>query len=79
MEKTKQPSIKQLEATNKAYKLRNLASNDNELANTLGLSKVTLYTRFRRSNWKNAEILFLELYSNDEFKKFVMSLQILDV
>jgi len=71
-----QPSIKQLEATNKAYKLRQ-SMNDNELAAKLKLSKVTLYTRLQKSNWTQQEILFIEYCSNTEFKKIVESLNII--
>lgn len=53
------PSNQQLEATNKAYELRQEAQNDNELAETLGLSKVTLYTRLQKSNWKKTELALI--------------------
>ena len=72
-----QPSVKQLDATNKAYLLRR-DMNDNDLSALLNMSKVTLYTRLRRNNWTNPEILFLEYRSNKEFKKTVDSLNILN-
>lgn len=75
---TFQPSIKQLEATNKAYQLRR-TMNDNDLSSLLNISKVTLYTRLKKSNWTNQEILFIEYHSNKDFKKTVDSLNILDV
>lgn len=53
----KQPTLEQLETTDKVYKLRSEEGrNDNDLAEMLGISKVTLYTRLRLSNWKKAEI-----------------------
>jgi len=55
-----QPTIKQLEATNKAYQLRQEAQNDNDLAEMLGLSKVTLYTRLKRNNWKKPELALID-------------------
>jgi hypothetical protein len=74
---SQQPTIKQLETTNKVYKLRQ-ESNDNDLASKLKLSKVTLYTRLSISNWTPQETLFVEYVSNPEFKKTVDSLKILD-
>lgn len=71
-----QTTLEQLEATNKAYGLRQ-DMNDNELSALLKISKVTLYTRFKRNNWTNQEILFIEYHSNPEFKKTVDSLKIL--
>ena len=62
----KQASIEQLEATNKAYDLRQKAQNDNELAELLGMSKVTLYTRLRVSNWKKPEIALINHLSASE-------------
>jgi len=79
MKNKKNPSVKQLEATNKAYKLRQQSQNDNELAEKLNLSKVTTYTRLKQSNWTNPEILFIEYLSNPELKKKVDSLNILEV
>ncbi len=72
-----QPSIKQLEATNKAYKLRQ-KMNDNELSSLLNIAKVTLYTRLKKNNWTNQEILFIEYHSNLEFKIIVDNLEILN-
>lgn len=71
------PSVKQLDATNKTYLLRR-EMNDNELSSLLNISKVTLYTRLKRSNWTNPEILFIEYRSNLSFKKTVDSLNIID-
>ena len=51
----KQATNEQLKATDEVYKLRE-DRNDNELAELLGISKVTLYTRLKRSNWKKAEL-----------------------
>ena len=74
--KQSQASLQQLEATNKTYKLRQ-KMNDNELSEILSISKVTLYTRLKRSNWKNTEILIIEYNTSPAFKKFVDSLKIL--
>lgn len=62
----KQPTIEQLEATNKAYTLRQQAKNDNELAEQLGMSKVTLYTRLERSNWKKPELALIKALSSSD-------------
>ena len=62
----KQPTIEQLEATNKAYSLRNKAKNDNDLAEQLGMSKVTLYTRLKKSNWKKPELALIENLSSSD-------------
>lgn len=60
-----QPTNEQLETTNKAYNLRKKAQNDNVLAEQLGMSKVTLYTRLEKSNWKKADIALINsLYLN---------------
>ncbi len=72
-----QPSVKQLDATNKAYLLRR-EMNDNDLSALLNMSKVTLYTRLKKSNWTNPEILFLEYHSNEDFEEMVDSLNILN-
>ena len=61
----KQATIEQLKATNKAYTLRQNAKNDNKLAEELGLSKVTLYTRLKKSNWKKPELALIEKLSSD--------------
>lgn len=60
MAKNKQPTEKQIKATEKAYKLRQLSANDDVLSKRLNLSKVTFYTRLTSSNWKDTEILFIE-------------------
>jgi transcriptional regulator of acetoin/glycerol metabolism len=53
----KQATIEQLETTDKVYQLRqDETRNDNDLSELLGISKVTLYTRLKKSNWKKAEI-----------------------
>lgn len=57
---SKQATIEQLEATNKVYALRQAADNDNVLAEQLGMSKVTLYTRLKQSNWKKPELALIE-------------------
>jgi len=61
--KKTEPTVEQLEATNKVYSLRESAKNDNELAESLGISKVTLYTRLERSNWKKSELSLIESLS----------------
>lgn len=61
--KIKEATIEQLEATNKAYILRQNAQNDNELAEQLGMSKVTLYTRLKVSNWKKPELALIQSLS----------------
>lgn len=53
-----QATNEQLKATDEVYKLRE-NRNDNELAELLGISKVTLYTRLRRSNWKKSELALI--------------------
>lgn len=56
----KQASIEQLEATDKVYKLReDETKNDNDLAEDLGISKVTLYTRLKQNNWKKSELALI--------------------
>jgi predicted DNA binding protein len=53
----KPATIEQLETTDKVYQLRqDETRNDNDLSELLGISKVTLYTRLKKSNWKKAEI-----------------------
>lgn len=56
MKHKKQPTIQQLEATNEVCKLRTAAKNDDVLAEELGMSKATMYTRLKVSNWKKPEI-----------------------
>lgn len=63
---SKEPTIQQFEATNKAYELRSKSNNDNELAELLGMSKVTLYTRLSKSNWKKPEIALINNLSNSD-------------
>lgn len=65
MSKSEQATIEQLEATNKAYKLRHESQNDNVLAEQLGISKVTLYTRLKRSNWKKPELALIESLASE--------------
>ena len=79
MSKNKQPSVQQLEATNKVYKLRQdpATGNDNKLSELLNISKVTMYTRLKRNNWTNPEILFIEYLSNPKLKALVAPLKIL--
>ena len=76
MRNIKQATNKQLEATNKAYRLRQ-TMNDNDLSKLLNISKVTLYTRLKKSNWTNPEILFIEYNANPKLKAFVSTLKIL--
>ena len=58
---SKPATIEQLETTDKVYKLREDPSkNDNVLAEDLGISKVTLYTRLKTSNWKKSEIALVK-------------------
>ena len=59
----KQPSNIQLKATDAVYKLREEAQNDNDLAESLGISKVTLYTRLKKSNWKKPELALIKTLS----------------
>lgn len=61
----KEATIEQLEATNKAYILRQKAQNDNKLAEQFGMSKVTLYTRLKLSNWKKSELALIKILSSD--------------
>lgn len=57
---TKQATTIQLKATDAVYKLReDKTRNDNELAEMLGISKVTLYTRLKVSNWKKSELALI--------------------
>lgn len=44
-----------IEATTKAQRLR-LSYKDDELANKIGISKPTLYTRLAKHNWKKSEL-----------------------
>ena len=76
--KDSQATIQQIEATNKVYTLRANVPNDNELAKQLNLSKVTLYTRLKRNNWTNTEIVFIEYLSNKTVKGLIDSLNILN-
>lgn len=76
MGNTMQPTVKQIKATNKVYKLRE-TMNDDLLSKLLKLSKVTLYTRLKKHNWTDAEILFVEYKSNTEFSNTIDSLGIL--
>lgn len=62
----KQSTVEQLDATNKVYKLRQKAANDNELAKLLGISKVTLYTRLKSNNWKKPELALIESLSSKD-------------
>ena len=48
-----------LEATLKARTLL-LTRTIDEFASELGISKVTLYSRFAKNNWKRSEIFMLE-------------------
>lgn len=54
--KTKEPTIEQLKATDNFYKLRQVAKNDSVLAEWIGRSKVTMYTRMRTQLWDKPEI-----------------------
>lgn len=54
----KQASIQQLKATEKVYILRDNGTDD-DLAKLLGISKVTLYTRLKVSNWKVSELALI--------------------
>lgn len=65
MAKKATPSNEQLETTNKVITLRQNAANDVDLAASLGMSKVTLYTRLKKDNWKITEIVLINLlYEN---------------
>ena len=65
MKNKKQPTIEQLETTNRTYDLRKISGNDDELSELIGTSKVTLYTRLRLNNWKKPEMFYIEhLHSN---------------
>lgn len=56
----KQATLEQLKSTDKVYKLReDPKTNDNDLSELLGISKVTLYTRLKISNWKKSEIALI--------------------
>jgi hypothetical protein len=57
----KQATLEQLKSTDKVYKLReDPKTNDNDLSELLGISKVTLYTRLKVSNWKKSEIALIK-------------------
>ncbi len=60
-----QASTKQLKATNKVYALRQQPGNDNDLAEKLGISKVTLYTRLKFNNWKKSELALINNLSDE--------------
>ena len=70
-----QPTIKQLQATDKVYLLRSQMNDDN-LSELLQIAKGTLYTRLRKSNWSNREILFIEYQTNNSFRMIVDKLKI---
>lgn len=55
----KQATIQQLKATEKVYILRDNGTDD-DLAKLLGISKVTLYTRLKVSNWKVSELALID-------------------
>jgi len=61
----KEITKEQIDATKQANELRKLAKNDNILAEDLGLSKVTLYTRLKNSNWKKSEIALIEILTKN--------------
>ena len=46
-------------ATAKVHQLRRLAQNDFELAELIGMSKVTMYTRLKIENWKITEMALI--------------------
>lgn len=56
----KQPTIEQLETTNRAYDLRKVIDTDEDLAELFGISKMTMYSRFRQSNWLKQEMYFID-------------------
>lgn len=44
------------EYVNKSFRIKNNEElNDNELAERIGISKVTMYTRFKTGEWKETE------------------------
>lgn len=55
----KQATMQQLKATEKVYTLRDNGTDD-DLAKLLGISKVTLYTRLKVSNWKVSELALID-------------------
>lgn len=57
----KQITIQQLQTTEKAYALRDFCKNDDETAELLDITKVTMYTRFREHNWLTSQILYIDL------------------
>lgn len=59
----KTPTIQQLETTDSAYLLRAKSPNDDLLCESFGISKVTLYTRLKTSNWKKSEIALIKSLS----------------
>ena len=63
MKKSKPVSLKQLKATEAVIKLREKATNDQELMSELGISKGTFYTRLKESNWKKSEIVLINFLS----------------
>lgn len=49
------------DTTRKVEQLR-FYKTDDEVCKVIGISKNTLYTRLRQSNWKTAEIYLIERY-----------------
>jgi len=72
-----QPTSNQLKATDKAYSIRDKFNNDDIVAKELNISKVTFYTRLKKSNWKNTEIVYIEYLFNPELNSLIKNLNIL--
>jgi DNA-binding Xre family transcriptional regulator len=51
--------LTKLEATNKVIILKE-KTNVNKLADNIGISKMTLYTRLKKMNWKKPELFSIE-------------------
>lgn len=75
--KIHQPTTAQMSATRTCYELKGKCNSDT-LADILGLSKATLYTRLKLSNWKQSEMLYLEYVNNPQLRKLVDKIKILD-
>ena len=58
------PTESQLIATRQALRLQ-AASSDREFADTLGISRTTLYKRLETSNWKKSEVFYIN-YLNEQ-------------
>lgn len=62
------PTNEQLKTTEKAVKLRHLTS-DKAFADELGVTKATLYSKLRLSNWNKLETFYINLKTAENEKQ----------